>query len=105
MATPTTKNFTDLLPYEVANRKKLPIHADEYGHLDGLYFWGCLHDSWQAFSEQGLAPQYEYKIDSFRCTDPWLALNLVAAGYAIVDKIDFDDPKEKVVMLLMKRVY
>ena len=96
----STKDWSHLQAYEQANRLLLPLKRDESHHIPGLYFWGCMHDEWQMYEMQ-----YEYKIDSFRCTDPWLALNLVASHYAEVDKMDCDDPNQKVVMLLMKRIY
>jgi hypothetical protein len=75
----------------------LPLKVDESGHIPGLYFWGSIHEEWQMYEYM-----YEYKIDSFRCTDPWLACNLVAQGYAEIDRVTKDT--QQVVMLYMKRI-
>jgi hypothetical protein len=96
----TQKDWSNLKPYEKANRWLLPIEKDENYHVPGLYFWGSLMEEWVMYEMQ-----YEYKIDRFRCTDPWLALRIVATGYALIESFVDEPSGEKVIMLLMKRVY
>ena len=100
----TTMDPKNLNAYEKANRWIAPIPRDENGYLPGLYFWGSKNENWQMYTESG--NQHEYKIDSFRCTDPWIAIRLIAMGYALIESpIDNPSDGEKVVMLLMKRIY
>ena len=93
-------NLTDLKPYEKANRYLGPIEKDENGYTKGLYFWGSTMEEWEMYENL-----FEYKIDRFRCTDPWIAVRLVAMGYALIESFVDEPSGEKVIMLLMKRIY
>ena len=93
----TQKDWSHLKPYEKSNRWLAPVPRDEHNDCPGLYFWGSTHDEWQMYEMS-----YEYKIDSFLCKLPEMALLLIASGFA---ELNTFDPETKESMLFMKRIY